>query len=373
MIFEIMFTNNKLFVNGKYLVPFEGIYELNSLFDWIKILISHESNPILKLLDYQSNSKILLIELFRRILVKETKIPKLRLSSDDTVWVVGSNHKHILRSDYSLDEVSLLLDLLFSEEKNDQYFQDPIEKILKYIKINRVMKINSYGDEYEIITMMDISTLKHNPIKIIELCDNCENIIFWGSVGRPAIKFSIKNGELDGKYQLFDSNGVKKLETYFNNGLEIGPHKRWDNNGIKFLEHNGIKIIRYYENGNINSNIILTNFNIFLNPDLPDYQVLKGINIFSELKLDGTFESYFDNGYPCIKSTYVNGILNGPYEEYYLNGKLKEVKNYRCGVLHGPYLSYDVHGTSKQHKYFNNGWDNSIIRYYDSCGNPIYH
>ena len=55
-------------------------------------------------------------------------------------------------------------------------------------------------------------------------------------------------------------------------------------------------------------------------------------------KLDGPFESYYENGQLKAKSTYMAGELGGPYELYHENGQLRLRGTYDMGVKCGEWI-----------------------------------
>jgi antitoxin component YwqK of YwqJK toxin-antitoxin module len=65
---------------------------------------------------------------------------------------------------------------------------------------------------------------------------------------------------------------------------------------------------------------------------------------FSHGKLNGLFQSYYENGQISLISSYVNGAKFGKQLQYYETGKLKEEAFFNNDTLIGVF-----------HKYFNNG------------------
>ena len=64
-------------------------------------------------------------------------------------------------------------------------------------------------------------------------------------------------------------------------------------------------------------------------------------------KMNGTFKSYFGNGQ--LDETYLatNGLREGTTKSYYANGQIKEETNYVHGRRNGPYKSFNENGTIK--------------------------
>jgi hypothetical protein len=63
-------------------------------------------------------------------------------------------------------------------------------------------------------------------------------------------------------------------------------------------------------------------------------------------KLDGTVESYLDNGQLRLSSTYKDGELDGTSVEYsyYESGQLQRKTTFKDGVQDGPFEGYDENG-----------------------------
>jgi antitoxin component YwqK of YwqJK toxin-antitoxin module len=65
---------------------------------------------------------------------------------------------------------------------------------------------------------------------------------------KDASEYKCINGETDGLYQCWYTNGQKEMESYFKNGISHGSYQRWNRSGQKEKEC-------YYSNGKQNKYI----------------------------------------------------------------------------------------------------------------------
>ena len=73
-------------------------------------------------------------------------------------------------------------------------------------------------------------------------------------------------------------------------------------------------------------------------------QLKSRINYNNNGLLNGSYETWHENGQQWIKSNCVNGQLHGPYEEWHENGQQREKGNCVNGQWHGPYETWRKNG-----------------------------
>ena len=90
--------------------------------------------------------------------------------------------------------------------------------------------------------------------------------------------------------------------------------------------------------------------------------------LFKEGKMNGPYETYYENGQLNEKLTFKEGVLNGPYESYYENGQLNEKTNYKERELNGPYESYYENGQLRDKTTYKEGRKNGPSESYYENG-----
>jgi antitoxin component YwqK of YwqJK toxin-antitoxin module len=60
--------------------------------------------------------------------------------------------------------------------------------------------------------------------------------------------------------------------------------------------------------------------------------------------MNGSFETYYEDGQIRMKGTYKDGKVDGGFEEYYDNGQLKSKRNYKEGKINGEWVNYYKNG-----------------------------
>ncbi len=115
----------------------------------------------------------------------------------------------------------------------------------------------------------------------------------WHENGKLHEVSNYKDDKLDGKFELFHSNGKPYyVVTNYKDGKEDGKFESFYASGKK-------EEVLNYKDG----------------------------------KRDGKFESFYENGKPWEVSNYKDGKLNGKYESFYDNGNRDFIKKYRMDVL----------------------------------------
>jgi antitoxin component YwqK of YwqJK toxin-antitoxin module len=61
-------------------------------------------------------------------------------------------------------------------------------------------------------------------------------------------------------------------------------------------------------------------------------------------KLDGLYEEWYDNNLQSVRKNYKDGKLHGLHEQWYINGQLWKKCSYKDGKLDGLYEQWDENG-----------------------------
>lgn len=97
----------------------------------------------------------------------------------------------------------------------------------------------------------------------------------------------------------------------------------------------------------------------------PNGQVKKEYTVVDG-KLEGTFQSFYENGNPHVCATYRNGVRTGLCVTYYANGNIKEKATYADGFPNGLQECYFENGNPKSRIVLQMGIVNGIIEEYYS-------
>ena len=139
----------------------------------------------------------------------------------------------------------------------------------------------------------------------------------WHENGKLHEVSNYKDDKLDGKFELFHSNGKPYyVVTNYKDGKEDGKFESFYASGKKeeVLNYKDGKRDGKYESFHSNGK-------------------LHEVSNYKDGKRDGKFESFYENGKPWEVSNYKDGKLNGKYESFYDNGNRDFIKKYRMDVL----------------------------------------
>ena len=187
----------------------------------------------------------------------------------------------------------------------------------------------------------------------------------WFSNGKQSANWQIKNGKEDGFIQCWYENGNKKKEVTLENGIENGISKYWFENGKlqsngqyidgkqngvwTYLQLNGAWTLRTYKNGRLNG---LTKEHLI--------DSLEGIKIvagqFQDGKETGVWKWFDEDSILYQTATYVDGTYLGEYKRFYKNG-LVELSGFLKGenTRDGEFLYYDTMGKLSKKEYWKEG------------------
>ena len=164
-------------------------------------------------------------------------------------------------------------------------------------------------------------------------------------------KFNIKHG----KWIEYYDNGMIYSETFFQNGN--GPYKSYYPSGEVMYSGNYFnnerdgKWFKYFKNGNksleynyiedkINSNLLCYNWYE------SGYKRTEGyiIEIDNQMKWDGPYIEYYENGVVFVKGEYKSGQKTGFWKEFYDNRIIKIEKQFLDGEPFGDWIYYNSNG-----------------------------
>ena len=121
-----------------------------------------------------------------------------------------------------------------------------------------------------------------------------EGIVYENYV-KPKLKYTVKEGRMNGPYELFYENGRLKRKTTFKDDKYHGPYEE------------------FYENGQL---------------------AIK--TFFKSGKYHGSLQMYYKNGQLEAEGNHIEGSYDGRQRKYYENGKLKSSISYVFGAKEGP-------------------------------------
>jgi antitoxin component YwqK of YwqJK toxin-antitoxin module len=150
--------------------------------------------------------------------------------------------------------------------------------------------------------------------------------------------FSIRDGSLNGKCEVFFRSGKVERSGMFKNGNEEGKSTLYYPTGE-------LKGFSYYRNGEKSG------------PTKLYYESgkIKAALNFQDGRPDGEQVMFYDNGKPASKVIYSDGEKEGPVTFYYESGKIKMQGKYINDALDGVVTTYYESGRVKKRETFNNG------------------
>lgn len=156
------------------------------------------------------------------------------------------------------------------------------------------------------------------------------------------------DGELSGKYESFDSQGIKDRELFYLDGVMI-KELHFDQEGKAYftmvLDTGTVKVQRPFANGAKQADLIYRNF-----------------------KLDGPATWYYPNGKISTQGAYSNGERQGDWIWYFDNGKTSTKRSYQLGEEHGLYQRYFENGKLRTEQNFVNGNKEGLEKQYFENG-----
>ncbi|MGL5655282.1 MAG: hypothetical protein ACRCXY_00420 [Fusobacteriaceae bacterium] len=169
------------------------------------------------------------------------------------------------------------------------------------------------------------------------------------------------NGILIGEAKYFYDSGLLKTEKFFRDKEIVKEY--YESGQLEFLEienerveyyesgkmqrklyrfKNFIKVIVYYENGNI-MEVGTVNYNdeyIGLGWTFYNDGTLKKVCSYLNNEIDGEYKDYYENAQLKTHSYYIQGKESGEFKSYYENGQLECIIDFENGNRSGRYISY---------------------------------
>ena len=221
----------------------------------------------------------------------------------------------------------------YGYKKTDSTINDD-EISIKYTNQSFILEITSSKRKKSESYSLDdesFTSYKFNLTKKRSIYDflNGEKTNYY-SDGTIKEKYTLKNGNKDGVYQIYHPNGQLKEIHNFINGVENGITKEFDGKGAKILEYNSVdgkfegKAL-LFENNQITKELWFKNGE--KNGLLKEYSYSKNGMLISEI-----------NGY------YLNDLKEGNFINYVYNNGVKQkytYQNYKAGELNGSALEVD--------------------------------
>lgn len=170
-----------------------------------------------------------------------------------------------------------------------------------------------------------------------------------------------KDGILIGEAKYFYDSGLLKTEKFFRDKeivkeyYESGELESLEmqNERVEYYESgkiqrklyrfkNFIKIIEYYENGNIMEGGTINYDNEYIGIGWTFYNdgTLKKVCSYVNNEIEGEYKDYYENAQLKTHSNYMQGKENGEFKSYYENGQIECIIDFENGNREGRYISY---------------------------------
>lgn len=88
-------------------------------------------------------------------------------------------------------------------------------------------------------------------------------------------------------------------------------------------------------------------------------------------KIDGEYESYYDNGIKRAKCVYKNQKLNGKYISWYHNNEKMIECTLKDGLYHGQFIEWTPNGNKRIECFYKNGLLDGLYILYNDHGNKM--
>ena len=171
--------------------------------------------------------------------------------------------------------------------------------------------------------------------------------------GIKSVETTYNNDSVNGVYRKYYKNGQLSNEAYYNMGKIIGKESYFHQNGNISTEY-------YYRNGKIDSLAIFYHGN--KNPS-------SIIEVKNEVR-HGNFKSFHLNNNINSEGKYINNLPVGNWKWYYETGELMTEGNYNEeGNLEGKLIRYKKNGNLEQTEFYENGELNGVVTEFDENGN----
>ncbi|MEH0153072.1 hypothetical protein V6R21_02940 [Limibacter armeniacum] len=167
---------------------------------------------------------------------------------------------------------------------------------------------------------------------------------FYYQNGNLGTKGRINNGQKDGIWEWWYSNGNKKDLANFNLGLYVNERKHWREDG-------SLKLIEVIDNSCDESIECCDGKLLFYNE-----QSIKVMEYnMKDCEYDGVGYSYFSDGKIKREFNYRKGKKEGVNYEYYPNGNLRVSGEYQNDLEQGKWVYVDSLGKEEAYEFYENG------------------
>ncbi len=241
--------------------------------------------------------------------------------------------------------------------------------ILRDVAVGHIGKITKYNDELYFVTWYDDYD-SPSPDKLPEgsVLSSCsmsqlyrhEDIL--PNVIKISEGFYNRNNNKHGRHIYYYSNGEKKIEICFKDGIKHGPEIGYLNNGKVHYYIN-------YDNGIYHGQSLITSLNNYnrvekLNYNYGKYDGIQEIYMCGVLiqsfeyvngKKHGMETQYDMNGKLMSRWTWKDNKKNGNYNQFHPNGQLHIIGEFINDVLHGPLIERDPYGKQISKRIYLNG------------------
>ena len=167
----------------------------------------------------------------------------------------------------------------------------------------------------------------------------------WTNDGKLIKRVNYKHDKIDGLYEEWYEDGKKKRIEHYKDDVLDGLRETFDAAGYPATKYT-------YKNGEWNGPFEVYYFTTDKANPAP-------INIKGTMKdgrAVGLFERFYDNGQIAQRNNYnSNSIEDGVQESWYTNGQLHEHHEYKKGLLDGVSEEYDEEGRLLYREYYKNG------------------
>ena len=278
-----------------------------------------------------------------------------------------------------MSQLGLCKDILNDPDLAFKKFQT-LKKKIEGVGSKKYTKEIIRNDESVYIIYSNDDSKKRKIVDVYSSGNNLNKDIEGYLLGRHSpIELSARNGLLDGRKILRDSNnsidyiesykmgiehgvykdfhnGMLSIEANFVDGLLDGPYKDYDSYGNIVYEQNYKLGKKHGQSKKYSSN-----------------GELKSLTTYKNDVLDGVSKEWNSDGILIEESNFKNGKKHGQSKKYSSNGELKSLTTYKNDVLDGVSKEWNSDGILIEESNFKNGKKNGEYKKYDARGNLTVH
>lgn len=190
------------------------------------------------------------------------------------------------------------------------------------------------------------------------------------------------DGELDGLYQEYFSDGKLKYAYNYKNGVLNGEYKAYNNKGALIEQKtfvdgklNGTYYSFYGVGESIKEYIIpykndeIDGLAVQFHPNGNTYYEA---NFKNGKRINGVEKKYYINKQLLSEANYLDDEYNGSYKSYYSNGNMYEEGQMLEGLNTGNWKTYYADGTLNNESIYEKGQIQGVYKEYSEKGKPYY-